>query len=440
VNDRYSLVELAALPQEEALRRRREARNSIVVRWLVRLFALAASIRLIVILAGAQANRLWPVISVLASLTAAITFHRVFRRSGARDRLVMAFVFAMIALPFLSGGAGGFPWLMLLPFVTATLRLETADLFLLHGFYLVAAVVVYLLTPATGPGARESGLLVGALVVNALVLAWSAWTNRRFRRGFLEEWGDVRGQAQEGSRMRREIESARDVQLAMLPSGRPSFSGYDVAALSIPATEVGGDYFDFFETGGGRLAVVAADVAGHGLASGIVLSGIRSGLTLLAGELDAPGPVLSEMNRMVRATNRNRMLVTLAILLLDARDRTAAVVNAGHPPVLVRRAASGEVEELPSGSLPLGSSLVSQYPEHRTPFAPGDVFLLHSDGIYETAAESGESYGFSRLSGVLGAAVGGAEQVGESILADVTAFRGAAQQTDDITLVVVKIL
>ena len=108
--------------------------------------------------------------------------------------------------------------------------------------------------------------------------------------------------------------------------------------------------------------------------------------------------------------------------------------------MLLRRAAGGDVEELPSGSLPLGSGLVSEFTEHRTAFSPDDVFLLHTDGIYETADAAGESYGLSRLGRALRSAGGEAEQIRDAILADVAVFRGDAAQNDDISLVVVKIL
>src|SRR5207249_83659 len=107
----------------------------------------------------------------------------------------------------------------------------------------------------------------------------------------------------------------------------------DVAGVSLPATEVGGDYYDYFVVDG-RLAIVCGDVAGHGLASGITLSALRSGFTLLRDQLLDPAHVLDRLQEVVTQSSHRRMMVTISVRLLDPETHMATMASAGHPPLL----------------------------------------------------------------------------------------------------------
>ena len=117
--------------------------------------------------------------------------------------------------------------------------------------------------------------------------------------------------------MKQELEHAREVQLSMLPREGPGLAWLDTASVSLPATEVGGDYYDYFAIDENRLAVVVGDVAGHGLTSGLVLSGVRAGLNMLETELTTPGEALRHLNRMLVRTNPRGIIVTLLLAVLD---------------------------------------------------------------------------------------------------------------------------
>lgn len=445
----FSLFELAQLPEDEAALRRYDARNLTVARWFLRGFAVTALVELIVSLAG-PGKTLVPRLPVaVAEFLLAAGFAVFLRRHWRPDpprRLrpaILGFLAAGLALLLLySGGREeAFPWLLIMPWASVFLCLKTAERLMLHAYFVAAACVVGLLSAPPSEGGSGSAFWVSALLMNIFPLGASLFLTRRVRRDFLEQWRDLREHAQEQDRMREELEDARDVQLSMLPNGAPAAAGLDFAAMSVPATEVGGDFFGYFLTGSGGFAVVAADVAGHGLASGMVLSGIRSGLTLLSDDLDSPGDVLKRMHRMVRATNHRRMLVTLSVLLFDRSRRWAVVANAGHPPVLHRRAENGLVEEVTAESLPLGAGLAKEFPERRVSIVPGDVFLLHSDGAYETLNGAEEPYGFERLRESLARAggAGGAAEIRDAVLGDLRTFRGSAPQRDDLTLIVVRV-
>jgi sigma-B regulation protein RsbU (phosphoserine phosphatase) len=134
------------------------------------------------------------------------------------------------------------------------------------------------------------------------------------------------------------------------------------------------------------------------------------------------------------------MLVTLAILLLDRERHQAVVASAGHPPVL-RRRASGEVEQLPAASLPLGSRLRERAQEIAVPFSEGDLFVLYTDGVYEAEGDAGEPFGFERLAQVVASSrvEAGPREVCDVILTAVKGWSGSTGAGDDATVVAVKV-
>jgi len=279
--------------------------------------------------------------------------------------------------------------------------------------------------------------LAGAAMLHVACAGFGLLLTRRFRRRFFEQWRRQVGTVREHMRVRDELALARQVQLSMLPASVPRLPRLDVAAACLPATEVGGDYYDFFAAEDG-LAVVVADVAGHGVASGLVLAAVRSGLTLLMEEPDHQlGPTMVRLDRLVQRSAR-RMLVTLAVGRFDSAAGTLTVATAGHPALLVRRA-GGAVEEVATPSPPLGTRLPATTTAVEVPFAAGDCCLLYTDGLVESPNTAGEAYGSARLAAVLEAQTGehGAQAVCDAVLAAVARHRGQAAQQDDVTLVVV---
>jgi hypothetical protein len=121
----------------------------------------------------------------------------------------------------------------------------------------------------------------------------------------------------------------------------PDVGWLEMAALSLPASEVGGDYYDYFQLDDDRLAVVVGDVTGHGVASGLVLSGVRASLNLLAGEFEDPAAVLGRLNLMLKRTAPRRMHMTLGVAVFDRAGVRSPVALAGHPPAVVIRAGDG---------------------------------------------------------------------------------------------------
>jgi serine phosphatase RsbU (regulator of sigma subunit) len=284
---------------------------------------------------------------------------------------------------------------------------------------------------------HPEGFYIGMAVNNVLSLGIELFGARRLRRQLRREWDERRTSAREQIRMRDELRYARELQLSMLPECAPALGWADLCAISIPATEVGGDYYDYF-VDHDRVALVCGDVAGHGMASGLVLSALRSGFTLLRDSLHDPSVVLRRLHDLVAQTSRRRMLVTVTVVLLDRTKMRATIASAGHPPVLLRRA-DGSIESIDLYAPPLGVRLPVTIPQRELDVSSGDVFVLHSDGIYETRNAEGDIYGLERLAAVVRDHDGTAESLRDAILADVEQFRGSAIQDDDVTVVVAKV-
>jgi sigma-B regulation protein RsbU (phosphoserine phosphatase) len=263
---------------------------------------------------------------------------------------------------------------------------------------------------------------------------------RRQRREFLAAWERAHLAERDRSRMREELEGARAIQLAMLPHGAPDLPWLEIAATSRPATEVGGDYYDYFPLGPDRLAVAIGDVAGHGLGSGIVLAGVRAGLHLLRDELGAPERVIERLNGVVRDAGPERLLMTLGLLVLD-RAGTARWVPAGHPPALRWTRGSRAAVAVEASCPPLGTKLPVRPTAVESSLAEGDVWLLVTDGTFETRDRSGAPFGEARMAETLArlAGEGGdAREILDGLLAELDGHRGGAEPEDDLTAVVAR--
>jgi hypothetical protein len=336
-----------------------------------------------------------------------------------------------------TGGIGF--WFVVFPMLAARFRLasgETVALFVsLFAVVAVRLVGESLVTRQAPP--FLSLVLYALFFVVCFSISWAL--SRRLETRFLTRWRSESARHRDRLRMKQELEYAREIQLSMLPREAPQLDWLDIAALSLPATEVGGDYYDYFEFGSDRLAMVVGDVTGHGVASGLVLSGVRSSLNLLRDEMGRPSAVLDRVNLMLKRTSAPRMHMTLAVVVLDRKDCTTTVATAGHPPVLLRRA-GGEVQEVGLGSFPLGAIESAHYGEDRIMLAPGDVLLLYSDGLVETIDRDGDQFGWDRLKRILKDLDGfpSANEIRDLILREVWDFKGDAEQVDDVTMVVVR--
>jgi serine phosphatase RsbU (regulator of sigma subunit) len=288
-------------------------------------------------------------------------------------------------------------------------------------------------------GRAVSVHLLVPLITNTFFVGAAIALMRSERRRFVSEWQVASAGEWDRRRMREELDDARKIQLAMWPDAPPPSTWIDVAGTSLPATEVGGDFFDYYELGEERLAIVIGDVAGHGVPSGLVLAAMKSGLYLLREKLNRPVAAMLELDEMVRESIRWRMLVSLLIAVVDRRGARAITVAAGHPPIVVWSARERRIVRAGHGALPLGTRLHPAYESEEVHIASGDVLLFITDGVTELSRH-GAMFGDDRLVQVLSDNADlDASGIRNKLLAELNAFRGDAAQEDDVTLVVAKV-
>ncbi len=235
--------------------------------------------------------------------------------------------------------------------------------------------------------------------------------------------------------IRRELAMAHEVQRGFLPSAAPRIPEYDFFEFYESAHQLGGDYYDYVELPGGRLAVVVADVSGKGISASLLMAKLSAETRyFLAGE-PSPAQAMGRLNRAFCDSAWEDRFVTMVVAVLDPRRHEVTLVNAGHLPPLLRRGtdvveAVGEMET----SLPLGVSCDVDYQELVVPLAQGQSLVLYTDGITEAMNANDDLYGQQRLLAVLGLEVERVAQVGRRILADVKRFVGPRPQSDDMCL------
>ncbi|MEO8277441.1 MAG: SpoIIE family protein phosphatase [Thermoanaerobaculia bacterium] len=440
------LHELATLPRTEALQRWRDERNAAVAKPLFYAYAPVAFIMAIVSLTEGEVFRAGG--SALAGVLL-IGGILALRREQWRQ------TFHPTLLTILSAGftlwmvvTTLFPMVMfatafLAPLLLILLRLRGSDAPLLA----VGAVGVAGIRMLAG-GLLEAppsfwGPLFGVGMLNAIA-AYVGWKLTRRQAGrFVAEWSVASTRERESSRMREELEDARAIQLAMLPESAPQLGWLELQGMSLPASEVGGDYYDFLPVDADRVAVVVGDVAGHGVASGLLLSGVRAGLHLLRTDLGDPQPVVERLNLLVRDSGVSRLFMSLVVVRFDRIAGRVAIVTAGHPPALRFRAASGAVTVMEASSPPLGTRLPPNFPLREEPLEEGDLWLLVTDGLLEATDPRGRPFGEQRLVDAFAAAARRdprPREVEQAILSHLAFFRGDTELLDDLTVVVVRVV
>ena len=327
------------------------------------------------------------------------------------------------------------PWLFFYPLILLLFRLRLPAYFMLY-------CLILGLTAADSFYPDDEGMLPLAVIGVACfgcILISTTWTALN-RRKFLAVWRIERNN-RERLRMKEELDHAREIQLSMLPPGQPEVANLELACCSVPATEVGGDYYDYFRISDSKLAMVIGDVSGHGVASGLVLSGVRSCLYLLKDELPKPPDLLSQLNRMLKQTTDRKTFMTFLCVVFDTENKKLVLSSAGHPPMLYFKRADQSLQEIRQIALPLGGIMKSNYEEMELEFESGDVFLFYTDGLIEATNASRTEFGLNRLMPKfksLAAKAVSAEHIRQILMTDVQLHIGDTEQLDDITLVVMR--
>jgi len=232
-----------------------------------------------------------------------------------------------------------------------------------------------------------------------------------------------------------ELRQARAIQQALFPGGPLESGGVRVAGYNAPSSHVGGDYYDYFELGDGRVALVIADVTGHGLPAALLMANFQAAVRV-ALTADVPLSALAQrLNRHVCRSSANNMFITAVLGRLDARHGLLEVVNAGHPaPVLLSRSGTRTLEE--GIALPLGVEPEEKYPVQRVEASEGfEAALLYTDGLVEAENAAGQMLHLGPVLKALSAVrERSCEAVLQTTLGVVNSHLAGVKNADDLTL------
>ena len=240
--------------------------------------------------------------------------------------------------------------------------------------------------------------------------------------------------------LRQELEVARQVQMSVCPKKLPDSEIYEINAQIIPALEVGGDFYDFFLLDDSRIGLVIADVSGKGVPASLFTMVTRALLKAAVKDYSLPADCLILVNNLLCEDNESCIFITLFFGVLDIHNGDFIYSNAGHnPPRVVHEDAQVEILP-PTNNLVLGLQPEHEYRNHQIRLNLGDTLVMYTDGVTEAENSQAEEFGEGRLDQRLaGLASVSTKQVAADVVAAVREFAGDAQQSDDITCLVMRL-
>jgi serine phosphatase RsbU (regulator of sigma subunit)/putative methionine-R-sulfoxide reductase with GAF domain len=242
----------------------------------------------------------------------------------------------------------------------------------------------------------------------------------------------------ERERLEREMQLAREIQKTFLPERLPALKGWDLDIHWFPARQVGGDFYDVFELGDGQLGLVIADVADKGMPAALFMTLVRTLIRAAIKEEYSPASVLARVNDLLVPDAKQGMFVTVVYAVISLSSGLLCYANAGHNPPLIRRAETGEFEELKRSGMALGVLEGIELAEKQIQLQPNDFILFYTDGLTEAFSPREELYGVERLRHTL-LNLGSTEtasSVIEKIETSVNTFVQGMPRSDDLTLAV----
>jgi serine phosphatase RsbU (regulator of sigma subunit) len=242
-------------------------------------------------------------------------------------------------------------------------------------------------------------------------------------------------------RLAEELAIARQIQLSLLPKETPEVEGFGFAARYIPCEQVGGDYYDFLRLDEGHLAVVLADVEGHGIGAAMLMSSVSTALRTEIRHGFSLNKIMFDLNNFICAELSELTSMPLIYAVINLPIRTLNYVNAGHEFPLHYHGASGEVTELESTGMVLGIAEGMEYNEVHLPLAPGDRVVFFTDGLTDQASPKDEFFGEERVRALLREHPEVSAPEFSALLEQaVSAHRGTAPQNDDIAFVILTVV
>ncbi len=238
-------------------------------------------------------------------------------------------------------------------------------------------------------------------------------------------------------RVEQDLELARNVQRAFLPARHPDVNGYEFYHYYLPADQIGGDYYDYITLGDGRVAILVADVVGHGVAAAMLMAKLSAEVRFLLASQADPAQAITTLNQRISDLGVDRF-ITLLCMILDPPTGQVELVNAGHmAPIWLKTDGSVVEPGDETAGVPIGIIDGFEYERCTIQIASGDRLILYTDGINEAPSAAGDMFGIERLQRLVAESSGDLQAAGESIVNEVQRFVVGTEQADDMCLVIV---
>ncbi len=245
-------------------------------------------------------------------------------------------------------------------------------------------------------------------------------------------------EALEKESIEKELEVAATIQKMILPKTIPEIHGFEISGLCVPAKQVGGDYYDVISLPDGRTAFAIADASGKGVPAALLVSTLQACMRAYLESNFKLDELITRVNRVIFRTSTENKFITFFIGILDPSSRMLQIVNAGHYPPLLAR--NGNFIRLPTTGVVLGGIESASFVCKEYVLEPNDVLVMFTDGITEANNSKNGAYGDERLEKlILENCNQSASSLKETIYMDVQTFVGGSDQSDDITMLVVKV-
>jgi len=341
--------------------------------------------------------------------------------------------------------ASGILILYCLFIILSTLRLSPALCIVAGSVSCAGYGTVYLLTLWRAP--HNPNRLVfrsEAFVLNAILLLVAgliaAAVARQIRQHVIAALNEAETR-RKLDRVEHDLQTARAIQMGLLPKHPPPVPGYDIAGWSQPAEQTGGDYYDWMELPGGRVLFAIADATGHGIGPALLVAACRAYFRAFATHGDPLESITAQVDALIATDIPAGRFITAAVALLEPNAHRLSVYSAGHAPLYLYTAATDKIEMLDADQPPLGVNLdVDDTSKARViSLAPGDAFVLVTDGLFECANCAGEQLGMEKLGEAIRRRHSlNSDQLIDHLREDVLAFSQDVPQADDLTAVVIK--
>lgn len=247
-------------------------------------------------------------------------------------------------------------------------------------------------------------------------------------------------EALEKKRLQDELAVARKIQLSLLPKTSPEIENFEIANYFNPATEVGGDYFDYFQFDDSQFGLVLADVSGHGPSAALVMTLVKGILHAITHKFSSPDTLLAEMNKILSEVIPKEVFVTMVFLVFDLKENTLRFSNAGHNPILHYSLDGKSCGKIELKGPALGLTSLSVYQQMDIPLFSGDVILIYTDGVTEAFNQKGDMFEEERLRQALKQTASyDARAIIENLRMALYTFKDGAPQADDEAMIAVKI-